>query len=90
MDIFKFLPNTIYEFIGYGFVTFVILFFRYRLWQYVRVELPDEFMKHFRWITPLELQIVAIAVGINSFVIWKLCIAVTKLIQAVELMKVTP
>lgn len=72
MDLFKFLPNTAYEIIGYGFVGFVFVFWKFQLYKYVKIEPPESFMRSFRWITPLVLGILTVSHVALIYVAWKL------------------
>lgn len=59
MDLFKLIPDYVYKYLGMAFVALAIFGWRFNLFKLVKVKitLPEDFMRQFRWITPLFLFI---------------------------------
>lgn len=59
MDLLHIIPDFVYKYIGIAFV--FLLLFKKKIPIInkidVQIKLPEEFMRHFRWLTPLTLII---------------------------------
>jgi hypothetical protein len=57
MGILNLIPDQVYKYIGIAVVGFLLFRKKIPILNKIdiQIKLPDEFMRHFRWITPLAL-----------------------------------
>jgi hypothetical protein len=83
MDILSAIPESIYGKIGMVSLAMGLVIWKFELWKWVKISPPENFMRQFRWLTPVGLLVQTIVLAILSFQIWQLS-------KAIELLGFVP
>lgn len=83
LNLISSIPNVVYKFIVIFLSAFIFLTWKlgFLKWIKVKVVLPEDFMRNFRWITPLTNILMMILVLFQCYVMMRLYFSIMLLLS---------